>query len=375
MVGRFRGSDDPTVVGGLQIVLDLLSGHRDHIELVFKRINCKQVLVNQSPTLDESVIGQWSRDRDLRRSAAKAKRVDKVHIITHSLVRVTGTHINLQLTDLLGGEDLHGLIVLVKVPFHLSVNPVGINRNEFRGMGLGNDLAVLNGDIHRSVSHKAAMASGIYESDAVAAGHERPVVVRADHEIHSTQTLVQIHSLSFQHRAVSGSCSRMHGHDHHIRLLLGPHLVHILLSQRNKALERHSAPEFLRQPVLHVGVCETQYGDLQSALLVDLVQRKIRFPVVSADSVSSQKRNPVRLKVPGDAVIDLVTGLDVMVAHRDGIVAHVGGKAWIDMRRECVHIVEIVRGVVSLKAVPRIDEDNFVRTGSRTDAVHYRLDG
>ena len=63
-----------------------------------------------------------------------------------------------------------------------------------------------------------------------------------------------------------------------------------------------------------------------------------------------------------------------MVAHRDGIVAHVGGKAWIDMRRECVHIVEIVRGVVSLKAVSGVNQKHIVGSIRRTYTVHDSLD-
>ena len=201
------------------------------------------------------------------------------------------------------------------------------------------------------------------------------MVVRADHEIHSPEALEQIHALTLKHGAVPRPCPGMDGHDHDIRPLPGGHLVHILLHQRHKALERHSAPESLRQPVLHVGVREAEDGDLQTPFPEHLVKREIGLAVIVADSVARQKRDPVRLQFPRHTVVDPVSRLDVVVADGHRIVAHVGGYPRIDVRRERVHIVEVIGRIVSLKDVAGIDEDHIVSPGDGADTVHDRFHG
>ncbi len=66
--------------------------------------------------------------------------------------------------------------------------------------------------------------------------------------------------------------------------------------------------------------------------------------------------------------------LDVVVADGDGIIAHVGSQTRIDVRGKRVYIVEVVRRVVSLKAVPGVNQQNIIRPSHRTDAVHDGLD-
>ena len=60
---------------------------------------------------------------------------------------------------------------------------------------------------------------------------------------------------------------------------------------------------------------------------------------------------------PADAVVDIVPGLNVVVAHNDGVVTQVVGDARHQVGRIDVHIIVIVSGIVALQVVAYIDQD------------------
>ena len=64
-----------------------------------------------------------------------------------------------------------------------------------------------------------------------------------------------------------------------------------------------------------------------------------------------------------------------MVAQDHCVITHVFRHAGIDMRRYCVHIIEIVGSIVPLKDVSGIQQDDVFSPRCRTDAVHHAFHG
>ena len=60
-----------------------------------------------------------------------------------------------------------------------------------------------------------------------------------------------------------------------------------------------------------------------------------------------------------------MAGLDVVVAHDDGIIVQIGRDAGIDVRHVGSHIVEVVGGVVALQVVAHIDQDGLHAAGTQ----------
>ena len=183
-----------------------------------------------------------------------------------------------------------------------------------------------------------------------------------------------VQSLGLQHAAVPVAGAGMHHHHHHVRTLFRADPVHILLDDLHDGLEMHPAPDFFLEPGFHVGIGITQDGNLQTAPLHHLVRLEIGLSVVVPDGVGGQEIHPVRLQVRRDAVIHRMSRLDVVVAHRDGIVLHVRHQPREQVRRNRVDVIEIVGGVVPLQAVARIDEEYVLRAVRRPDAVHIMVD-
>ena len=56
------------------------------------------------------------------------------------------------------------------------------------------------------------------------------VVVSADEHINSLKGLEKVHTLTFEDSSIAGTCSGMHGSDHHIRAILLPQDIDPLLN-------------------------------------------------------------------------------------------------------------------------------------------------
>ena len=65
----------------------------------------------------------------------------------------------------------------MKLSFHSGIHTCGIDLYDVRTDGLGNDLAVLEGEIDPAVADIARMAAGIDQTDAVLLNCERRMVV------------------------------------------------------------------------------------------------------------------------------------------------------------------------------------------------------
>lgn len=57
MIFRTFHRIDPAVVGGLQVPADLLSRHRNHIQLVLKGIEGEKVVEKEGSLLHAAVVG------------------------------------------------------------------------------------------------------------------------------------------------------------------------------------------------------------------------------------------------------------------------------------------------------------------------------
>ena len=152
----------------------------------------------------------------------------------------------------------------------------------------------------------------------------------------------------------------MDGHDYCVRLFLPADPVHVLLHERDEGTEFDAAPEPLVQPGFDVRVGVAEDGDFQPASPQYCVCLEISL--VSAEGISAEEGDAFCLEFGRDPVIYGMSGLDVVIAHSDGIVAHVGGQSREKMRGEGVHVVGIIGGVVALKTVSGVEQDDIVRS-------------
>ena len=192
--------------------------------------------------------------------------------------------------------------------------------------------------------------------------------------VYTLHQMEGVQSFGLQHAAVTVAGAGMHHHHHHVRALFRADPVHILLDDLHDGLEMHPAPDFLLEPGLHIGIGITQDGHLQTALLHHLIRLEIRLSVVVPDGIGRQEIDSVLLQVRRDTVIHRMSRLDVVVAHRDGVILHVRHQPREQVRRNRVDVVEIVRCIVPLQAVARVDEEHVLRAVRRPDAVHIMVD-
>ena len=201
------------------------------------------------------------------------------------------------------------------------------------------------------------------------------MVVGTDEEVHPFQRVIEVQALALEDRPVAVAGAGMDRDDDDLGLVFQAQAVDVLLDEGNEREEVHPAPEALVQPGFHVGVGVAEHEHFQAVLPEDLVCREVGFAVVRADGVAGEEGDAVAAEVAGDAVIDRMAGLVVVVADRHRIVAHIGREARVEVGRLRVDVVEIVRRVVSLEAVAGVDQQHVFRTCRRADAVDAVVHG
>ena len=137
----------------------------------------------------------------------------------------------------------------------------------------------------------------------------------------------------------------------------------------------HSAPKFLREPGLDVGVVVADDGNPEAGLFDHLIRGKIGFSVVIADGIGSHEGGAGLDKALLNAVVHGMAGFNVVVAHSNGVVLHVLDKAREKMGRFCVNVVVVVCRIVSLKAVPCVYKKDVVHAVGLADAVYVVVHG
>ena len=83
----------------------------------------------------------------------------------------------------------------------------------------------------------------------------------------------------------------------------------------------------------------------------------------------------MRSELRGHLVIDGMAGLDVVVAHRDGVVFHIGDERHEGVFAGGIDVVVVVRRVVTLQAVAGVEEEDVLRSDGVAQAVHPGVDG
>ena len=189
------------------------------------------------------------------------------------------------------------------------------------------ETAFFDRHVDDSVAEVAGVAAGVEERYAAVVGYVRPVVVGTDEHVHTLQALVEVESLALEDGTVPVTGAGMHADDDDMRLLLGYDHVHVLLHEGDKRFEMHAAPDVLVQPGLDVGVVESKHGDLEPAFLQDGIDGEVRLAVVLPYGIAPEEGDAVAFDLLGYAVIDGVSGFDVVVAPGDCVVAHVGDHA------------------------------------------------
>ena len=258
---------------------------------------------------------------------------------------------------------------------HHGVGPACVHLYQLGGKLPGYHLAAFDPDIEPAVPDILRMASGIDQADTVLLDGQRPVVVRADEEIHPSETLEQVTSLALVHCPVAVTRAGMHCHYDRMRMLLCNHLVHVLLHYRNQGLELDAGPETFVEPCADVRIGVSENSHLEPVLLQDCGDREIPPAFLTGlESIASEERNPLGIQLPGNPVIHRMTGLDIVIADRNRLVAHIGDEAGEQVRGEGVYIIVIICRIVPLEAVPGIDQKHIVLTERVAELRHVRID-
>ena len=77
---------------------------------------------------------------------------------------------------------------------------------------------MFNSKVYLSVTQVLGMAAGIDQADAVCLGYIRPVVMRADYEVNSSEAGKKVQTLAFKVVGLAASGSGMNGNDHYLRV-------------------------------------------------------------------------------------------------------------------------------------------------------------
>ncbi len=225
------------------------------------------------------------------------------------------------------------------------------------------------------MSEVGGLASSVYVGYAVSQGRVGSVVMGSDYEVNSSQTLEEVKPLVLKLFPVSISASAVADHYHHVRLLLCPDLVHIFLDEGDERLEMHPTPQIFHEPFLHVRVGVSKHGDAQPSLAENYMVREVSAFSLVPECVAPEERNALVGEFLGYFVVNLVSGLDVMVAYGHCVISHVGADLRKEVWGEGVDVIVVVGGVVSLEAVSGIEEDDLVFSGCLPDAVDHGFDG
>ena len=267
MVSGLGDGIDPAVIGCFQVVLDFGTAEGDDIELVLEGIEGEEVVEYQGPFAHGAVVGEGCGNGKLGRIAGDGDGVDEVDVIRHAGIGVTRPQGHVEHAHFPQGEFPHGLKLLPEGLAHHRIGLFCLHRNQVRLEGLAHNHTAFHLQVHLSMGYEAAVAAGVQQGRLLPRLHIGFVVMAADEPVHAFHGVEGIQGLAFQDGAVSLAAAGVHGHHHHVGLLLGLHQVHIPLDVGLDALEVHAAPYFLGQPGLDVGVVITDYGNLEAGLV------------------------------------------------------------------------------------------------------------
>ena len=150
----------------------------------------------------------------------------------------------------------------------------------------------------------------------------------------------------------------MHRDHGHIRTQAPLQLVHFLLDKRNQGTEIHSLPDGGGKPGTDIRVRTTQHQHLQPGPPQQGIFLKVGR-AVRLQRIGGKKRDSERFKLRGYAVVNGMSGFDVMIAGYDRIIAHRRIHARTKVGRNRIDIVEIINAIIPLEKIPGIDEQHI----------------
>ena len=201
-----------------------------------------------------------------------------------------------------------------------------------------------------------------------------PVVMRGHEQVDSLEAFEKVEALALQHGAVALAGARMH-HDYgHVGILLFKNLIHAVLHVGNQREEIHSLPELLSEPGLHVRVREAEHGHAEAGPVEHRIHGEVGFAVVGAHGVASQPGDVPLREFGVHLVIDRMSGLDVMVAYHDRIVAHVVHEPREEMPSVRGDEVVVIRRIVALQAVARVEQQHVLASDRVPETVDIVVD-
>ena len=220
----------------------------------------------------------------------------------------------------------------------------------------------------------AAVASRVDESEGAVPIHrdKRPMIVGAKQEIHTFECLEKIKSLGLQNGTVAFAGGRVSGNYDDVRTMLRPHLVNLCLHHRDNRLKAHSTPELGSKPGCDISILSPYHRDFQPLTTEYHIILKIRLSCVFAHRIRCQPRS---FHLTTHPVVNSVPRFDVVVSEANRIVTHIIRNPCKKVSRDGVHIIEIICGIVPLKAVTPVKQNDRFRSVHCPDAVHIAVYG
>ena len=96
---------------------------------------------------------------------------------------------------------------------------------------------------------------------------------------------------------------------------------------------------------------------------------------VRTDSIAGQKRYSIGFQFLGHPVIHRMPGFHIMVSDAYGIISHIGSQARKQMRRQRIHVIEIISGIVPLETIACVHEKDIVLSQRIAVLIDISIDG
>ena len=306
--------------------------------------------------------------------------VHEVDVVGHSGVGVTRAQLDCQASYGPVRELLHRLELLVESLLHRPVAVLPVQADHLGVHLPGHGLSAPLVHVDNRVADPPGMRASVEQHCLSVFGPDDrgPVVMRGHEQVDSLEAFEKVEALALQHGAVALAGARMH-HDYgHVGILLLQNLIHAVLHVGNQREEIHSLPELLSEPGLHVRVREAEHGHAEAGPVEHRIHGEVRFAVVGAHGVASQPGD-VPLREFGrefgvHLVIDRMSGLYIVVSDNYRIIAHIVHEPREDMTSVRGDVVVVIRRIVALQAVARVEQQHVFTPHRIPEAVDIAVD-
>ena len=202
------------------------------------------------------------------------------------------------------------------------------------------------------VEYECASALGVHHG---AVGDA--VVVSAEYDVESRHAACDglCHALAEGSVAFGIPHSGMEKPYHHVGFVAQP--WHIAVGNVLDGLEFHALPQVLRHPLRYAGGDHSEHCHAYAVAFDDGIGQEVGAAVVAAYGVCAEHGHPA---LPCPPVVDVVSGLDVVVSDGDGVVAHMVEHVGAEVCGGGVDEVVVVCRGLSLQDVAVVEQDDAV---------------